>query len=93
MFIDFKLVFELAINSIHYIYFMPTYTLLFITYSFCRIDDLTWGTKGLTTDSENKNLSNKESDKKYQKYKFVVNWILCNVSVTVIFFILFYLEI
>lgn len=29
---------------------MPTYTHLFITYSFCRIDDLTWGTKGLTSE-------------------------------------------
>ncbi|CAD8054076.1 unnamed protein product [Paramecium primaurelia] len=93
LFIDWKLVFKIAINSIHYIYYMPTYTHLFITYSFCRIDDLTWGTKGLISELENKGQNNKESDKKFQKFKFVAEWILRNVFLTLIFYLLFQLEV
>lgn len=55
-------------NMIHYFYYQPTYTHLFIIYSFCRIDDLSWGTKGLTVDTEKQNIS---SDKTYYKFKFV----------------------
>ncbi|CAD8134467.1 unnamed protein product [Paramecium octaurelia] len=87
--IDRKLVIQIAINSIHYIYYMPTYSHLFITYSFCRIDDLTWGTKGLTQELENKDQNNRESNKKYQKSKFLIKWILWNVGVVLIFYLLF----
>ncbi|CAK71278.1 unnamed protein product (macronuclear) [Paramecium tetraurelia] len=87
--IDRKLVIQIAINSIHYVYYMPTYTHLFITYSFCRIDDLTWGTKGLTQELENKDQNNRESNKKYQKAKFLVKWIFWNVALVLTFYLLF----
>ncbi len=48
---DFEVVFELATTVKDYIFYSPTYIHLFILYAFCRIDDLTWGTKGLDADS------------------------------------------
>ncbi len=33
-------------TSPHYIFFSPTYIHLLVIYAFCRIDDLSWGTKG-----------------------------------------------
>jgi len=38
--------FELLYSLIHYIGFSPSYIHLFFIYAFCRIDDLSWGTKG-----------------------------------------------
>lgn len=46
---------------IPYFYYQPTYMHLFVIYSFCRIDDLSWGTKGLT----NTGSSSVNSDKAY----------------------------
>ncbi|CAK58245.1 unnamed protein product (macronuclear) [Paramecium tetraurelia] len=70
-----SIILSVIVNSIHYFYFQPTYTHLFITYAFCRIDDLSWGTKGLTEDnSKNKVFT----DKIYKKYLFVIKWIVLN---------------
>ena len=33
-------------NSIDYIYYTPMYITILIIYAFCRIDDLSWGTRG-----------------------------------------------
>ena len=35
-----------------YIWYVPTYINVLIIYAFCRIDDLSWGTKGLDEDIE-----------------------------------------
>ena len=45
-----------------YFYYQPTYSHLFVIYSFCRIDDLSWGTKGLTVDTGSNSIT---SDKAY----------------------------
>lgn len=37
-----------------YFFFAPSYINLFFIYAFCRIDDLSWGTKGLDTESKSK---------------------------------------
>jgi chitin synthase len=37
-------------SLIHYIAYASTYIHTIIIYAFCRIDDLTWGTKGLDKD-------------------------------------------
>lgn len=39
-------------SLISYIYFSPTYINILQTFAFCRIDDLSWGTKGLDSDSK-----------------------------------------
>ncbi|CAD8111354.1 unnamed protein product [Paramecium sonneborni] len=70
-----SVIISVLMNAIHYFYYQPTYTHLFITYAFCRIDDLSWGTKGLT---EDKSQSKVFTDKIYKKYLFVIKWIVLN---------------
>jgi chitin synthase len=38
--------FQLLYSLLHYLWFSPSYIHLFFIYAFCRIDDLSWGTKG-----------------------------------------------
>lgn len=52
-----KSVLNIMVNIVHYFYYQPTYTHLFMVYSFCRIDDLSWGTKGLTADGNEKKIT------------------------------------
>lgn len=37
---------ELLWSLFSFLFFMPAYIHSFIIFSFCRIDDLSWGTKG-----------------------------------------------
>jgi chitin synthase len=41
---------EMVTSLISYIYFSPTYITILQSFAFCRIDDLSWGTKGLDID-------------------------------------------
>ena len=43
---------ELISSLPHYMAFAPTYVHLLIIYAFCRIDDLSWGTKGLEANDD-----------------------------------------
>ncbi len=64
----------------HYLYYMPTYLHIMVVYAFCRIDDLSWGTKGAhTTDPTNKS-------KEYKDFKvaFVSTWLLSNTVIAYI---------
>lgn len=38
---------EMLTSLLSYIYFSPTYVNILQIFSFCRVDDLSWGTKGL----------------------------------------------
>ncbi|CAD8178979.1 unnamed protein product [Paramecium pentaurelia] len=85
-----SIILSVVVNAIHYFYYQPTYTHLFITYAFCRIDDLSWGTKGLTEDnSQNKVFT----DKIYKKYLFVIKWILLNCILSGILILLLKMDI
>ncbi|CAK95179.1 unnamed protein product (macronuclear) [Paramecium tetraurelia] len=77
-----------ALTMIPYFYYQPTYMHLFVIYSFCRIDDLSWGTKGLT----NTGSSSVNSDKAYQKFKFLLKWIVLNTLFTACLLILFQIQ-
>jgi len=39
-------VWELLVSLPSFIYFTPTYIHTLVIYAFCRIDDLSWGTRG-----------------------------------------------
>jgi chitin synthase len=39
--------YEILVCMLSYFFYAPAYINLFFVYSFCRIDDLSWGTKGL----------------------------------------------
>jgi cellulose synthase/poly-beta-1,6-N-acetylglucosamine synthase-like glycosyltransferase len=43
---------EMIISLPSYIFYVPSYINTLLVYSFCRIDDLSWGTKGLDDDIE-----------------------------------------
>lgn len=67
-----------------YVYFLPTYVHTIIIYSFCNIDDLSWGTKNLDTQSVAKTRTN---EFKGYKVKFVAAYILINSAVMFILLI------
>ena len=41
---------QMIASCLSYLFYVPTYLHVLIIYSFCRIDDLSWGTKGLDDD-------------------------------------------
>lgn len=63
-----------------YIYYTPTYLHIMIIYAFCRIDDLSWGTKGADSSEHSGN----EQKFYLEKVEFVGGWILANAIVTYI---------
>ena len=42
---------EMLISLPSYIFFVPSYANILLIYAFCRIDDLSWGTKGRDEDT------------------------------------------
>jgi chitin synthase len=44
---SFKKYIEMLTSLLSYLYYAPTYINILQIFAFCRIDDLSWGTKGL----------------------------------------------
>ncbi|KAL4499711.1 hypothetical protein ABPG72_017251 [Tetrahymena utriculariae] len=63
---------NILISFMSYWIYSPIYNHILLIFSFCNIDDVTWGTKGLTDSKQNE----KQKD---EKIKFVGSWILWNV--------------
>lgn len=61
-----------------YLFYTPTYVNILQIFAFCRIDDLSWGTKGL--DADGFNAVAKEWERR--KYIFVLQYITTNVIVS-----------
>jgi hypothetical protein len=68
---------EVLLGYIPFLFYTPTYLNILNAYSLCRIDDISWGTKGLDEGSE-KNSDLKESWKQL-KFVHVTKYILWNV--------------
>lgn len=66
-----------------FFFYLPSYINLFIVYAFCRIDDLSWGTKGLETEQKAKQnaIRIKFSD---EKIKFTIKWLGFNIILSLI---------
>ena len=60
-----------------FLFFSPTYLNILNIYSLCRIDDFSWGTKGLDA-QKNKNLEIM-STWKWLKYVHVLKYVVWNV--------------
>lgn len=58
-----------------YLFYTPTYINVLMIFAFCRIDDLSWGTKGL--DSDGSSAVAREWERR--KYIFVLQFITTNV--------------
>lgn len=68
---------EILIGSLSFLFYTPTYLNILNIYSLCRIDDISWGTKGLdSTSSKNSNL--KESWKMI-KFIHISKYVIWNV--------------
>lgn len=65
-----RFVFRLLIDSLSYLAFQGAYSHILVIYSFCNIDDVSWGTKGVKS----------QTNKKYivEKVFFVANWYFFN---------------
>jgi chitin synthase len=68
---------EVILGAFSFLFFGPTYLNILNIYSLCRIDDISWGTKGLDSGS-NKNANLKDSWKQI-KFVHVVKYVLWNV--------------
>lgn len=79
-------VFEILESLPHYIYFSPIYIHTLLIFAFCRIDDLSWGTKGLEAGSSAQ--GNIELLFKWSKFVFVTKWVTTN-TVIIVFFAMF----
>lgn len=44
---------EIVTSLFSYLFYTPTYVNILQIFAFCRIDDLSWGTKGLDADGVN----------------------------------------
>ena len=64
----------------HYLYYMPTYLHIMVVYAFCRIDDLSWGTKGAHTSDP----TGKTKEYKDFKVDFVSTWLMSNAIISYI---------
>ena len=48
-----RMVWDVLRSFTSYWFYSPIYNHILLIFSFCNIDDVTWGTKGLTADKEN----------------------------------------
>ena len=49
--ITFKEIFYMLVKFISYLFYLPAYIFICPIYSFCRLNDFSWGTKGLTNET------------------------------------------
>lgn len=83
---NYKRVFSIIRGLPHYTFYHATYAFIFIIYSFARIDDLTWGTKGLntTSNSEDPQMVYIREQNRRKKYKFLAKWMVFNMLFSVV---------
>lgn len=67
---------ELLTTVVHYMAYAPTYMHIFLIYAFCRIDDLSWGTKGLQDYGTEVEARDKFGE---EKFHHVIEWTFKNV--------------
>ena len=51
LFFNIKIIFEVLAGAISFAFYSPTYLIILNIYALCRMDDLSWGTKGLDAGS------------------------------------------
>ena len=73
---------EIILGSISFLFYGPTYLIILNIYSLCRIDDISWGTKGLdNTSTKNANLM---GSWKLIKVLHVSKFVIWNVILSVV---------
>ena len=74
---DLSKIYTLASSLISYVFFSASYTHVFVTYSFCNIDDTTWGNRGPEALDGRKH--NHDA-----KCEFVGRWLAWNVALSAV---------
>lgn len=79
----FHILFEILLGAFSFLFYGPTYLNILNIYSLCRIDDISWGTKGLDTTASTKN---QELRNKWYLFKMihVGKFILWNVVLSAV---------
>jgi len=75
-----KYAWEVFSSSLSYLFYAPAYLHVLMIFSYCRIDDLSWGTKGLTSSAEHR-LAERWAT---EKHIFVSRFVLTNIIFGVI---------
>lgn len=73
---------EIIIGSFSFLYFGPTYLQILNIYSLCRIDDISWGTKGLDSGSSRNN--NLKDSWRLIKFVHVSKFVVWNIILGVV---------
>ncbi len=78
-----KVVVEVTLGVLSFLFFTPSYLIIFNIYALCRIDDISWGTKGRDEDKQGEN----KMKQKWRKIKivYVLKYIFWNTAVTTFF--------
>lgn len=74
---------EIILGSVSFLFYGPTYLNILNIYALCRIDDISWGTKGLDAGVSNQNSALKDSWK-LLKFVHVGKYVIWNIIVGVI---------
>ena len=75
-----RILFEIVLGAFSFIFYGPTYLNILNIYSLCRIDDISWGTKGLDSGGSAKNSTLKDSWS-IIKHIHVVKYVLWNIII------------
>lgn len=75
-----KYAWEVMASSFSYLYYAPAYLHVLTIFAYCRIDDLSWGTKGLTA-SETHHLGEAWAA---EKHVFVSRFVIANIIMAVV---------
>jgi chitin synthase len=74
---------EIILGAFSFLFYGPTYLIILNIYSLCRIDDISWGTKGLDSGASSQNSKLKDSWKLI-KFVHVSKYVFWNIIVSVI---------
>jgi chitin synthase len=57
VFCNIRVIFEILAGALSFAFYTPTYLIILNVYALCRMDDLSWGTKGLDNSGGGKDTS------------------------------------
>lgn len=74
---------EVIMGIVSFLFYNPTYLITLNMYALCRMDDISWGTKG--RDAENTNHSKVKDKWKKIKFVHVFKYIFWNTALSALF--------
>lgn len=83
MFKKSNILWEIILGAFSFLFYGPTYLNILNIYSLCRIDDISWGTKGLDSGGSSQNSKLKDSWKLI-KFVHVSKYVIWNIIMSVV---------